>query len=90
MQLRKMGGGCSLTLSHELDSLYWLFGEIEKVENYKIFKYLVGDVDTSSDFLIKFKNSAVAYSHIDFLGKPHVRKLYISGTKKKFILTIIK
>lgn len=87
---KKMGGGCSLTLSHELDSLYWLFGKIKKVENFKIFKYLGGDVDTSSDFLIKFKNSAVAYSHIDFLGKPHVRKLFISGTKKKIYFNYYK
>lgn len=87
---KKMGGGCSLTLSHELDSLYWLFGKIKKVENFKIFKYLGGDVDTSSDFLIKFKNSAIAYSHVDFLGKPHVRKLFISGTKKKIYFNYYK
>lgn len=87
---KKMGGGCSLTLSHELDSLYWLFGKIKKVENFKIFKHLEGDVDTSSDFLIRFKNSAVGYSHIDFLGKPHVRKLFISGTKKKIYFNYYK
>ena len=87
---KKMGGGCSLTLSHELDSMYWLFGAIKKVKNFKIFKYLGGDVDTSSDFLIEFNNNIIGYSHIDFLGKPHIRKLYISGTKKKVFFDYYK
>ena len=87
---KKMGGGCSLTLSHELDSMYWLFGTIKKVKNFKIFKYLGGNVDTSSDFLIEFNNNIIGYSHIDFLGKPHIRKLYISGTKKKVFFDYYK
>ena len=87
---KKMGGGCNLTLSHELDSMYWLFGEIKKVKNFKINKYLKGDVDTSSDFLVEFNNNIIGYSHIDFLGKPHIRKMYISGTKKKVFFNYYK
>ncbi len=87
---KKMGGGCSVTLSHELDSMYWLFGKIKNVKNFRISKYLKGDVDTSSDFLINFKNNAIGYTHIDFLGKPHIRKLYISGTKKKIFFDYYK
>lgn len=87
---KKMGGGCSITLSHELDTMYWLFGKINKVRNFKIYKYLKSNVDTSSDFLINFKNNAIGYSHIDFLGKPHIRKLYIAGTKKKIFFDYYK
>lgn len=87
---KKMGGGCNLTLSHELDSMYWLFGKIKKVKNFKINKYLRGDVDTSSDFLVEFNNNIIGYSHIDFLGKPHIRKMYISGTKKKVFFNYYK
>lgn len=87
---KKMGGGCNLTLSHELDSMYWLFGKIKKVKNFKINKYLRGDVDTSSDFLVEFNNDIIGYSHIDFLGKPHIRKMYISGTKKKVFFNYYK
>jgi predicted dehydrogenase len=87
---KNMGGGCNLTLSHELDSLYWLFGKIKKITNYKIFNFLDCDVDTSSDFLIKFSNNLVGYSHIDFLGKPHTRKLVISGTKSKILFNYYK
>lgn len=87
---KNMGGGCSLTLSHELDSLYWLFGKVKRLKNFKIFDYLDTDVDTSSDFLIEFNSGAIAYSHIDFLGKPHSRKLFISGIKKKIYFNYYK
>ena len=87
---KKMGGGCNLTLSHELDSMHWLFGKIKRVKNFKINKLLGGDVDTSSDFLVEFNNNIIGYSHIDFLGKPHIRKLYISGTKKKVFFNYYK
>lgn len=87
---KNLGGGCSLTLSHELDTLYWLFGKFKNVKNFKTSQYLNINVDTSSDYLIEFKNKAVGYSHIDFLGKPHVRKLHISGTKKKIFFNYYK
>lgn len=87
---KEMGGGCSLTLSHELDSLYWLFGKLKKIHNFKIYKYLKTNVDTSSDFLINFENNVIGYSHIDFLGKPHIRKLFISGTKRKIYFDYYK
>jgi predicted dehydrogenase len=87
---KKMGGGCNLTLSHELDSIYWLFGKIKKVKNFKSYKHLSGDVDTSSDFLVEFDNKIIGYSHIDFLGKPYIRKLYIAGTKKKVFFNYYK
>lgn len=80
---KNMGGGCSLTLSHELDLLYWLFGEVKKVFNVKTCNYLGINVDTASDFLIHFKNNIVGYVHLDFLQRPYVRNLEIIGTKKK-------
>ena len=85
-----MGGGCSLTLSHELDSIHWLFGKIKRVKNFKSYKHLNGDVDTYSDFLVEFNNNIIGYSHIDFLGKPYIRKLYIAGTKKKVFFNYYK
>lgn len=87
---KEMGGGCSLTLSHELDSLCWLFGNIKKMYNFKIYDHLDTNVDTCSDFLINFNNKVVGYSHIDFLGKPYTRKLFISGTKRKIFFDYYK
>jgi len=87
---KEMGGGCSLTLSHELDSLCWLFGKINKMYNFRIYDHLETNVDTCSDFLINFDNKIVGYSHVDFLGKPHTRKLFISGTKRKVFFDYYK
>ena len=79
---KDLGGGCSLTLSHELDTFFWLFGPIKKVFNFKSNKHLNVNVDTISDFMIKFKNNIIGYIHIDFLLRPHERKLQIIGAKK--------
>ena len=87
---KKLGGGCSLTLSHELDSLYWLFGKIKTVYNFKTYNLLKINVDSVSDFLIKFQNNVIGYSHIDYLQKPYVRKLEIIGTLKKLYFNYYK
>ncbi len=87
---KEMGGGCSLTLSHELDTFYWLFGSIKKFYNIKSYNYLDIKVDTISDYLVQFKNNIVGYIHIDFLQRPHSRNLEITGTKKKLLFNFYK
>ena len=87
---KDLGGGCSLTLSHELDTFYWLFGALKKVYNFKSSKYLNIKVDTISDFILKFKNNVIGYIHIDFLLRPHERKLQIIGTKKNLTFDYYK
>ena len=75
----------SLTLSSLLKSIS--IGMILLL--YSFFNSSIVEINSSSDFLIHFKNSAIGYSHIDFLGKPHIRKLYITGTKKKNFLRVL-
>ncbi len=87
---KDMGGGCSLTLSHEIDTLYWLCGAVKKFYNIRSYGFLNINVDTVSDFLIHFKNNIVGYIHIDFLQRPHTRKLEITGTKKKLFFDYFK
>ena len=36
------------------------------------------------------ENLEISSGHIDFLGKPHIRKLYITGTKKKIFFDYYK
>ena len=87
---KDMGGGCSVTLSHELDTLYWLCGSIKKIFNIRTNKFLNINVDTISDFLVHFKNNIVGYIHIDFLQKPHSRNMEIVGIKNKLFFDYYK
>ncbi len=87
---KSLGGGCSLTLSHQIDSLYWLFGKIKMIYNIKTFGHLGLNVDTASDYLLQFSNNIVGYCHVDYLQKPHKRSLKIIGLKKTLCFDYFK
>ncbi len=77
-----LGGGVILTCIHEIDYLYWFFGDVseifsftEKVSNLKI------TADDLSSSLIKFKNGIICELHLDFFQKPSFRSCKVIGTK---------
>ena len=77
-----LGGGVVLTQCHELDYLYWMFGQPEwifatggKIGDLRI------DVEAVADSLIKFPGNITASLHLDYYKKPAKRFLEISGTK---------
>jgi predicted dehydrogenase len=79
---KDLGGGVVLTCIHELDYLYWIFGDISEIfsmtctlGNLKI------DVDDFSAIILKFKNNIIGEIHLDFLQKPNSRSLKLIGTK---------
>jgi predicted dehydrogenase len=76
-----MGGGPTLTLSHELDTLAWLLGPPRTV------KALVGQspsLETTSEawsqILLGFGGRATASIQLDYLQKPPARSLEVVGT----------
>jgi len=78
---RSLGGGVLLELSHELDYIQWLFGEVT-VHN-SILSYsqeLNLEVEDCADITLKGKNSEVINLHLDFLQKKPSRKCRIVGT----------
>ena len=77
---KKNGGGCSITLSHDLDLLKWFFGPIKRVnrETIKNSKLKI-KAESSSDFLIKFQSGLNAFVHLDFLQTKESRFLKIVG-----------
>lgn len=77
-----LGGGVVLTQCHELDYLYWLFGQPEwifatggKIGDLRI------NVEAVADSLIKFPGDITASLHLDYYKKPAKRFLEISGVK---------
>ena len=81
-----LGGGVILTCIHELDYLYWFFGEIQEVFSmtgkYSNLKITASDL---SAIILKFKNNIIAEVHLDYFQKPEVRSCKIIGTKGTII-----
>jgi len=77
-----LGGGVVLTLIHEIDYLYWYFGNVAEVFSLT-GKY--GTLEISADDLsvgiMKFKNGVIAEMHLDYFQKPEFRSCKVIGTK---------
>jgi len=79
---KDLGGGVSLTCIHEIDFLYWFFGDIKKVFSIT-GKY--SDLDVTADDLstmtLVFKNNIIGEVHLDYLQRPDFKSCKIIGTK---------
>ena len=77
-----LGGGVVLTCIHELDYLYWFFGETQEVFSmtgkYSNLKITTSDL---SAIILKFKNNIIAEVHLDYFQKPEARSCKLIGTK---------
>ena len=87
----KLGGGSTFTLSHEIDLVKLLLGEIKRIHTYKSYKSKLNiQAEFSTNHQIEFKNGAVAQIHLDFMQKPPERKLEIVGDKRKLYFDYYK
>ena len=81
-----LGGGVVLTCIHELDYLFWFFGETQEVFSmtgkYSNLKITASDL---SAIILKFKNNIIAEVHLDYFQKPEARSCKIIGTKGTII-----
>jgi len=81
MSWKTGGGGGLLDLSHEIDYLQWLFGDIEDVQGYV---GTVSDLEISSDDMalgiLNFKNGIVGQVHLDLLQFDESRGCKVIGT----------
>ena len=76
------GGGALLDLSHEINYLQWIFGDIEEVQGTM---GTVSDLEISSDDLavaiVKFSNSIVGQIQLDLLQFDESRFCKVIGTE---------
>lgn len=78
----KLGGGVVLTCIHELDYLFWFFGEIKEVISMTgKFSDLKIDASDLSAIILKFSNGIIAEIHLDYFQKPEIRSCKIIGTE---------
>ena len=88
--LKKKGGGVLLDLSHEIDYLMYLFGDVHhyfsknlKLSNLKIntddYFFLYGKIKTGGLFTI----------HLNYFGKAPIRQLFIETEKRTINLDLL-
>lgn len=76
-----LGGGVVLTLSHPLDYLRWIFGEVESVW---AFTGKASDLELSVEDIaeigLRFQSGVIGSLHLDYFQRPPVHRLEIIGS----------
>lgn len=77
----ELGGGVILELSHELDYVRWLFGEIRTVQA-KAAKIsdLEVDVEDTVEIIVECESGVVGSIHLDMIQRPYYRGCNVVGT----------
>lgn len=77
---RELGGGVILTLIHELDSAYWLFGDVGDV--YAVAGHrsrLEVDVEDTAEILLWTLGGVTVSVHLNYVQRPPYRTLQVVG-----------
>ncbi len=76
-----LGGGVIVTLTHPLDYLRYLLGEVEMLWSFNgHISPLEMDVEDVAEIGIKFTSGAVGGVHVNYFQRPPVHRLEIVGT----------
>ena len=79
---KELGGGVVFTSIHEIDYLFWLFGNVKEV--YSVtgkFSDLDMNADDLSSTVLRFKNNVIGEIHLDHFQRSFKRGCKIVGTK---------
>ncbi|MCK5214130.1 MAG: Gfo/Idh/MocA family oxidoreductase [Candidatus Omnitrophica bacterium] len=76
------GGGVILELSHEIDYVRWLMGEVAKIDSLvaKISEFDI-DVEDIAEINLRFESGAIGHIHMDMLDRAANRSCRIVGTE---------
>lgn len=88
---KSLGGGALLELSHEIDYLFYIFGDLLPVSIItKSSKELSLDVEDSADILATNLSGITFSIHLDFLQKQTTRQCKIIAEKGNVICDLIE
>lgn len=77
-----LGGGVVLTLSHPLDYLRWLLGDVQSLWAYAgHFSDLEVAVDDVAEIGLRFCDGATGGLHLNYVQQPAVHRLEIAGSR---------
>jgi len=77
-----LGGGAVLELSHELDYVRWLVGEVKTVSaQVGHLSDLEIDVEDTAEIILQFRSGAIGNVHLDMVDRATTRTCRIIGTE---------
>ncbi len=76
----ELGGGVVLTLSHPLDYLRWLLGEVETLSAFTSHQGLNMPVEDTAEISLRFANGTLGNLQLDYIQRPPSHWLEIIGT----------
>jgi predicted dehydrogenase len=77
----ELGGGVTLTLSHPLDYLRWLLGEVESLWAFTGSQSGLGlNVEDTAEIGLKFCSGVIGSVHLNYIQQPPVHRLEIVGS----------
>ena len=87
---RQRGGGVGLDLSHEIDSMRYLFGD---PASWKIYRTKVSDLEINSDDVFEglyfYKNNFICNVHLDYLQARKKRSIRIVGSEGEIVCDLV-
>jgi predicted dehydrogenase len=76
-----LGGGVVNTLSHPLDYLCWLLGDVDAINAATSNVGLQLEVEDTADIELRFTSGTLANVHLDYLQRPGEHTLKIVGSE---------
>jgi predicted dehydrogenase len=87
---KSQGGGVLLDLSHEIDYVQWLFGNMVDIKSYQT---KISDLEIDSDDLVtmisKTEKGIIVTLSIDYISKITYRKIMVHSNENTYILDFI-
>jgi predicted dehydrogenase len=77
----ELGGGVALTLSHPLDYLRWMLGEVASLWSFTSHMALNIPVEDCAEIGLSFNNGAIGSVHLDYNQRPACHTLEIIGNQ---------
>lgn len=79
---KELGGGAVLELSHEIDYLRWLVGEVKYVQALTTRRsHLEIDVEDTAEILLEHADGIPSHVHLDMTSPVPVRTCTVTGTE---------
>ena len=76
-----------LTLQHEIDYAYWLFGKFKGIKSsVKKISNLEIDVEDVASIIIETESGTFIEIHLDYLQRPPKRTIQVQGSKVRLII----